>query len=159
MVSSPSSSNSSSGGVILNPPHVKVKQVSPALSWIFTWNNYPDDWKEILVPKFQSYANIKGYVAGKEVAPTTGTPHIQGYVEFKEKARPMGLLPKQVNWRCARGNTNQNFNYCTKDGDYVSWGSVKYTPPYHINIELRPWQIEIHLICKSDPDDRTIYWY
>ena len=159
MVKSPSSSNSSSGGVILNPPRKGTKQVSPALSWIFVWNNYPEDWKEILVPKFQDSTNVKGYIAGKEIAPTTGTPHLQGYVEFKEKARPMGLLPPQVHWKCARGNTNSNFNYCSKDGDFVSWGSVKYTPPYSINIELRPWQIEIHQICGNDPDDRTIYWY
>ena len=159
MAHTPSSSNSSSGGVILDPPRVKGKQASPALSWIFTWCNYPEDWHSSIVPQFQDHANIKGFVAGKEICPTTGTPHLQGYLEFRQKARPMGLLPKQVHWRCARGNTNQNFNYCTKDGDYVSWGTVKYTPPYMVNIELKPWQRYIDRIIRQDSDDRTIRWF
>ena len=163
MSNSDSGSNGSSGGVILDPPRYKeslpMKRPNPALSWIFTWNNYPEDWKSILVPGFQNNANVKGYIAGKEIAPTSGTPHLQGYLEFKDKARPMGLLPKEVHWKCARGNTNQNFEYCSKEGDFVSWGSVFYTPPYSINIELRPWQLEIHGICEAEPDDRTIHWY
>lgn len=140
-------------------PKVPKKQCSPALGWIFTWNNYPDDWKKILVPKFQNSDNVKGYIAGKEVAPTTGTPHIQGYMEFKTKARPMGLLPKQVSWRCARGKMSHNYNYCSKDGDFISWGSVQYVPPYSINIKLRPWQIKIYNILLTEPNDRDMYWF
>jgi len=159
MVKSPNGSSGSSGGVILNPPRIKEYRPSPAKSWIFTWNNYPENWKEILVPGFQGSSNVTGYIAGKEVAPTTGTPHLQGYVEFREKARPMGLLPKQVCWKSARGTTNQNFKYCSKEEDYVSWGTVVYTPPFSVNIVLRPWQIKIRDICLQEYEDRLIYWF
>ena len=54
---------------------------------------------------------------------------------------------------------SQNFNYCTKDGDFINWGSVKYNPPYTIDIELLPWQIQIRDICLGEPDDRYMYWY
>lgn len=152
-------SNGSSGGGNINPPRVKDKRPSCALNWLFTWHNYPEDWQAILVPEFQNNKNIKGYVAGKEICPKTKTPHLQGYMEFINKARPMGLLPKQVWWKAARGNRNQNFSYCVKDEDYVNWGSVRYTPPYTVNIVLRPWQDEIRETCIKQPDDRTIYWY
>jgi len=150
------------GGVILDPPPVTTKRPNPALSWIFTWNNYPENWKDILVPGFQQNKWLTGYIAGEEIAPTTGTPHIQGYIEFHKdhKSRPMGLLPKQVKWITARGSNEHNFNYCSKDGSFVHWGTCQPPkPPYSINIELRIWQQNIHQICEQDPDDRTIYWY
>lgn len=49
----------------------------------FTWNNYTEEdelyIKDIVAPKADYL------VYGKEVAPTTGTPHLQGLVYFKNK--------------------------------------------------------------------------
>ena len=71
------------------------KQISCALHWDFTWNNYPVDWKAILD---KNSSNVSGYVYGKEVG-ESGTPHIQGYIRFKTKCRPSGNYPKQISWR------------------------------------------------------------
>lgn len=63
-------------------------------SWVFTINNYTDEdterchlLKELANTVYCSY----------EKAPTTGTPHIQGYVTFKKSKRLKGvsnLLPR-----------------------------------------------------------------
>ena len=57
--------------------------------WVFTWCNYPENWREILTkgnnPNLWSSDKIKYLVAEKEYAPTTGMAHIQGYFELNTK--------------------------------------------------------------------------
>ena len=63
-------------------------------------------------------------VFGREVAPTTGTPHLQGYVRFNTRKRfacVRRLLP-QCHLTSARGSPQQNRDYCCKDGDYEEFG-------------------------------------
>jgi len=51
-------------------------------SWCFTWNNYTKESEDIV--KALGDADWVQYVsAGYEKAPTTGTPHIQGYFKCK----------------------------------------------------------------------------
>lgn len=59
-----------------------------------------------------------------EVAPDTGTPHIQGYVCLKKKFRLSGLkkfLPT-AHWEVAKGKPSQNIVYCSKEGRAVEYG-------------------------------------
>lgn len=150
-------SSSTDGRVILEPPIKKKKQVSPSKHWCFTYFHYPENWKEIIVPKFKE--KLAGYVVGEEVCPKTGQPHLQGYIEFKEKARPMGLLPKEVHWEARKGTLLRNQEYCSKEGKWVSGGTCYIRPVYKVDIELMNWQKEIVQILKCEPDDRTIHWY
>jgi len=55
--------------------------------WCFTWNNYTEE--DVSSLKKLSDVNGMNYLLfGCEFAPTTGTPHLQGYVEFfKKKAK------------------------------------------------------------------------
>jgi ribosomal protein L32 len=64
-------------------------------------------------------------IAGKEVCPTTGTPHLQGYVVLKQDQRmsAMKKLNPRAHWKIADGSTEQNFVYCSKDGDYKEVGT------------------------------------
>lgn len=81
-----------------------------ARRWCFTWNNYPTNYKDYLPNLKYSYI-----IAGEEIG-KTGTPHIQGYVEFKSPKR-LGTLVKAVNgvhWIKCRGSAEQNKNYCHK---------------------------------------------
>lgn len=153
------SSGSSGGEVILvSPPKAKKgrkKQIPPSKRWIFTYNNYPDDWRSSIVPVLEE-AGL--YHIGEEIAPTTGTPHLQGYVEFSKKLRPFSLaLPKQISWKKAKGNKKSNINYCSKDGKYVT-NFPDFRPKYTITIDLYPWQKIINTIVDQEPDDRTIHW-
>ena len=145
-------------------PGLTENRPNPALGWCFTWCNYPEDWKEILVPGFQDCEWVAGYIVGREIAPSTGTPHLQGYLRFAKghKARPMGLLPKTVHWIAAKGDIAANVAYCSKEDEEPLIHGVCVTAKrqrYTISIDLRLWQIEIDAICRTQPHNRTIYWY
>lgn len=86
--------------------------------WVFTVNNYTD---EVL-------ATIDGLecvyvVYGREVAPTTGTPHLQGFIIFDRTHRATAvreLFP--AHWEAARGTSSQAATYCKKDGNFTERG-------------------------------------
>lgn len=140
-----------------------ARQPSGCKYWIFRWSNYPDNWKDDkIVPDFMQGGCI-GYIIGEEICPTTGTPHLQGYAEFKTKIRWTSFknLPKGIEWQ-PRGKfaTRQNnLDYCSKEGKFISWGTCQIVPKYTINIELRMWQQQIVRKIDREPDDRTIEWY
>ncbi len=150
--------DSSSSGVILEPS-AKPKQCSPCKNWCFTWSNYPSDWKEVIVPKFREKSI--GYIIGEEVCPTTGTQHLQGYVQFRSKIRPFpGLaLPQQIHWEPAKGNLQQNIVYCKKEKKFIDHGTCVEEQPYTLDLELYPWQENIVSILNEQQDDRSIYWF
>jgi len=63
-------------------------------------------------------------ILGSEFAPTTGQQHLQGYIRF-DNARHFNsiqaLFPN-VHIEPAKGNPQQNFEYCSKENDYKEWG-------------------------------------
>lgn len=102
----------------------------------------------------------------------SGTIHLQGYVEFPTRVRPIGYkgCPKEVHWgdkagKPAKGTRSQNINYCTKDYDaQKEWateifGNLK--PPRKIRFPVmdRWWQVDVLAEIAGEPDDRTIWWY
>lgn len=97
------------------------------------------------------------YMAGRETAPTTGTPHIQGFVNFPDKIRPLSLgLPTQISWRVQKGTRQQNVTYCGKDENYETKIKKRRANP---KPELYGWQLELAEQLKQEPDNRTIFWY
>ena len=84
----------------------------------FTLNNYTAE-HELQLAQFATSVGARSscyLIYGKEVAPTTGTPHLQGYVYFKN-ARYIGSLIKLNifgNIEHAMGNGDQNEKYCRK---------------------------------------------
>ena len=83
------SSNSSGGGNTNSPPVTKKKQVSPAKKWAFTYNNYTENEYSSIIEVLKEKCDVA--IVGKEIA-ESGTPHLQGYCEFKVKCRPVGLF-------------------------------------------------------------------
>lgn len=92
-----------------------------ARAFVFTINNYTQD-------DIQSVKKLKCQyiVYGYEVAPTTGTKHIQGYVYFRNPISFKSLCKKikRARIEIAKGNASQNRTYCTKSGDYVEEGEM-----------------------------------
>lgn len=64
-------------------------------------------------------------VMGREVAPTTGQVHWQGYIQLKEEMS-MAKVKKYFRWSLhlgfARGSDEENYKYCTKEGKFVEYG-------------------------------------
>lgn len=85
--------------------------MSRSRAFCFTWNNYPADAIETLRSLDSVYI-----LATYEVAPATGTPHLQGYVYFrngKTLSAVTRLMPR-CHITVARGSAQQNYEYCTK---------------------------------------------
>lgn len=85
-----------------------------AYRWVFTVNNYsPED-----ITRIESI-DCLFFIFGLETAPTTGTPHLQGYIEFsqyKRRSAVSKLIPHAF-LAPAKGNRRQNIIYCSKSGD------------------------------------------
>lgn len=97
-------------------------QVPKALSYCFTLNNYTPDDIEDLKSKSDKYRYM---VFGEEVAPTTGTPHLQGYVRLLKQMRMNQvhtLLNTRLSLAVAKGSPEQNYDYCSKEGVCIEIG-------------------------------------
>nr|WCR62252.1 MAG: replication associated protein [ssDNA virus sp.] len=93
-------------------------------NWCFTLNNYTDE-QVLHLSLLAEDPRVAYLVIGREVAPTTGTPHIQGFVRFNSRLRlssVRALLPV-CHCTSARGTAEQNRTYCIKDGDFDEWGT------------------------------------
>lgn len=133
----------------------QVKRPNGAKCWAFTWNNYPEFWLAPLAPAFQGAKWIVGYEVGE-----SGTPHLQGYVEFPIKVRAIGYkdAPKEIHWEVARASRSTNIEYCAKGGKVEPASTLK--PPRPLpTIELWGWQLEAKKQLEGEPDARTIYWW
>ena len=138
-------------------------RVSPAKRWSFTWNNYPADAcgsKGPLVPLLNSLGK---YIIGKEVG-ESGTPHLQGYIEFNKKVRALSVgLPVGIHWEKSKGNRTSNIAYCSKDGDYIY--HKLHVPAQIAKMKfsmLRPEQKAISCLFSGREDalfGRIIYWF
>lgn len=135
-----------------------TRQISPAKHWVFTWNNYTED--DFLKTINILNENSSKYIVGKEVGKKKKKPHLQGYVMFNEKIRPKSLISKKIHWKKAKGSAQHNYDYCSKEGNFVCVGLKPKRMPKILKYEqLYKWQKDIVEIAKTEPDDRTIHWF
>lgn len=88
--------------------------------FVFTISNYDEDNVNYLkdLPNIQEKVIVLAF--GKEVAPTTGTPHLQGYIRVKDPMRFTGVQALLVNngkvaWTdVARATEQSNILYTQK---------------------------------------------
>ena len=111
-------------------PAEKAKPTSWRRWWRFTWNSYPSDWLDHFSMHQHPTGKLHGYAGGRAVDPTTGAPHIQGWIDFgkREYNRPSILnLPKRVSWRkviIGQGRRTLKQNpYDSNVESYVAWGT------------------------------------
>lgn len=133
--------------------------ISPSVKWCFTWNNYEES---DIVPLCQLFQDkCKKWVFSREIG-ESGTPHLQGAVEFKKKLRPLSLhLSRRIHWEKTKGTWDQNVAYCTKDGGESWHGGFRKKKPLKklpCETQLYPWQQSIMNLMGDEPDDRTIFW-
>lgn len=90
-------------------------------SYCFTINNYTDyDIADVMILADEARYLICGFEKGEK-----GTDHIQGYVFFDNpiwrnsmKTKLKGYITK------SKGNPQQNYDYCSKDGCYIEYGQL-----------------------------------
>lgn len=104
-------------------------------NYAVTINNYPPDWEDRLNRIF-NFGEIRYMIFGVEVAPTTGTPHLQGHIDLRE-GRNMKWVQKHLfgfyfeKYKPAlktyksRRHVRNGRAYPQKDGQFKEWG----TPP------------------------------
>jgi hypothetical protein len=90
----------------------------------FTINNYTsNDLKRFMTNQMRQQCRY--YIFGFEVAPTTGTPHLQGYIYFhnqKSFKNIKKLLGDNAHIEKQHGTTIQNIAYTSKDNKYIEYG-------------------------------------
>lgn len=135
----------------------------PSNHWLLTWCNYPEGWVDHLDRWIKGLGGFTKIVCQPEKCPTTGTPHIQGYIHFKKRHRLSALktLDSKVHWEKKKGTELEACQYCskeeTRDGDpwIEGWRKpreIKLVNPTH------DWQVEMMMRLTREPDDRTIHW-
>lgn len=96
--------------------------------YCFTANNYTDQDIQLL-KNLGSTLREDGYlIFGYELAPTTNTKHLQGYVRFKSPRsflQTQKLLPRGAHIESAKGTERQNYKYCTKSGIFEEYGTIR----------------------------------
>jgi len=142
------------------PPTVVAKngQVPKRKSHFFTWNNYTEEQIGGLLEYFNKHATK--YAFQEELAPTTGTPHLQGMVVFPNEIRSTVFDPKSKgSWyplKKSDGVYQLKEESRKPNGRQWSKGLPK---PIKIISELRPWQSRVEQIILDEPDDRKIFWF
>lgn len=94
--------------------------------WCFTLNNYTAEEQLRLLDSFESPSVVYG-VFGREIAPETHTPHLQGFIIFSKTTRfnaVKSLIGDRAHLECARGTSASAADYCKKDGDFDERGDL-----------------------------------
>lgn len=139
------------------------KQIPARIEHFFTWFGYNEESEEFR--KFMEFLEYKcsKYAFQEEECPSTKKMHLQGIIKLhrKERDTAFGLSP-QIHWEKPK-DSNAAFKYCLKE--YTRKGK-QWTKGIPLPIKdplagktLKPFQQEIVDLCKTPPDDRSIYWY
>lgn len=100
-------------------------------NYCFTLNNYTDDDLQSLRRRGEELLSRDGpnglrfMVIGREVG-ESGTPHLQGYVEFwtqRSFAAVKRFIHQRAHVELRRGTSEQAYVYCTKSGQYSTLGT------------------------------------
>jgi len=119
-------------------------------SWVFTINNFHTlacEALELIEKTLKEVASyfIMGFETGAQ-----GTPHIQGYITFKNAIvyRTVRKLFDNNAWcRPAKADAAANKIYCIKEGDYLEFGVEPMTQKRKGDAERSRWA-EIHNLAK-----------
>jgi len=116
----------------------------------FTWNNYPDAYPALL-----DAVECRYIVAGEEIAPGTGTPHLQGYVVWAQGRTVSAVRASLPGCHIivARGSHSQNDRYCRKgaeDGVHYSRGVLPTDPADRGAAEKERWSLAWDLAKRGD---------
>jgi hypothetical protein len=100
------------------------------------------------------------YAWGKEIAPTTGTPHLQCYVEFKNdryRKAILKLFNRGFYIKPAKCKKENNAIYCCKT-DLEKSTNIPIPVDIEVITELRPFQKSLDIILDGPVNEKKIIW-
>lgn len=83
--------------------------------------------EEHVVTHFSKDMNVRYVCFGKENCPTTGAPHLQGYLELRKQivmSTLKEMIGTRVHLEVSAGSPSQNRDYCMKDGVFSEFGAI-----------------------------------
>lgn len=144
--------------ILKTPPPPKKGQMNQRIHHFFTFNNYDRDHIYFFCKVFDELCYM--YAFQEEIG-TSGTPHLQGIISLKKRARDSEFgLPKGIHWE-KPSDIKNCYLYCTKldtrNGDVFT---KNYEIPYVFKLNtLFDWQMDIINLIEKPSDDRTINWF
>jgi len=140
--------------------NTKAPQIAVSKNWVFTLNNWSEDQKDKILNICANSAIINKYIFQAEIG-AQGTPHLQGYIEFAKRDRPMNVFEiKDIHWEKCK-SPKASITYCSKSDTSTGqrWTNLRLPEPLKIITSLFEWQADIVNLVQTEPDDRSIYWY
>lgn len=132
--------------------------------FFITYNNYTESHYLNLLNYCKS-KDVVRYCICKEFAPTTGTPHLHIFLEYKNQKYVTEICKKCpelafcTDYQAAKGTLEDQVRYCSKEGIEFNT-NIDNVIPLELDIitELYPWQQNFKDILMQKPDKRTVYW-
>lgn len=141
-----------------------TKSINPARHWCFTLNNYNESEISSIEAKCSIFC--EKWVFQEEVG-SNNTPHLQGYLCFRKKRRPLGLFDnKRIHWEITR-NPEASIRYCSKASDRIPNTRIRTYGIRGLQLltvrtigrdQFYPWQARVFEFACAEADERTIYW-
>lgn len=117
----------------------------------FTCNNYTDEDEK----RIQAVEN-KYLIYGYEIAPTTGTPHLQGFIYFKSPrtlTKVQKIMPGcHVEPMYEYSTPAKNREYCSKMQNFKEFGTCPLTPKQKGQKEKDRWATALSQVQKGEFD-------
>lgn len=109
--------------------------------WCFVVNNYSEEEVQVLEGLPARVPKLAYIVYGREIAPSTGTPHLQGYILFKDAISFLKLKkllgPRaHIKKRYKKSNPKAASTYCKKDGKFWEYGELPVGQGKRIDFEI-----------------------
>lgn len=145
--------NTLGGGNTKTPPRYR--------KYIFTLNNWSQEEYEYIV-KCLTLKHGE-FIIGEEIG-ENGTPHLQGFVKFKNAIQfnTIKQIMPRAHIERARGTIEENKIYCSKEKIKICTLPIerkeKIIKYIYDKIVWKEWQQKIIDIAETKPDDRTINW-
>lgn len=110
--------------------HFNVETAMPrqpkSRKWCFTLHK----WHANHVLRLRHPESYSGQyvIFGREVSPSTGSRHLQGFLYFKSPITRDGVKKRlgdgfnHIHLEMAKGTVDENYRYCSKDGDFEQYG-------------------------------------
>lgn len=100
------------------------------MNWCFTWNNYTVEDLKAVNEDWLKLPDMRCIMYEPEIAPTTQTPHLQGFFVFsklKSFKQVKGMISEKVSFSQMRKPIEANIKYCSKEGKAIILGELPLT--------------------------------